>query len=228
MKNLIKNKNGFSILTVILVIVAVIVVIGVWSLSGQSNTSSSTNSAVDVQAASIVNDAGSIKLVFDKLVINGADPDTVIFMPNIASTVTSPNILDPIDGIQSPKVNVKVIREGASIPHGIWVYRNYFAQAPGVGTPSSITKAIVIAGIKDIVCQRINYNLHGDATLPVRIGGMPSTSHVIDATLDNPNSTTTLGLFGGTLAYTGRISGCVKPTLSAIDDNVYYQLLMIK
>ena len=78
----INNQKGFSILAVILVIVAVVVGIGVWAFSGQTNTTNNSNNTVDVALAAFLQDSVAIKLSYDQLIINGANPNNIVFLPN--------------------------------------------------------------------------------------------------------------------------------------------------
>lgn len=146
----IKRKNGFSILAIILVIITVIVAIGIWAGSNS------------VMASSIVNDSSSIKLAYDSLVIQGAS--NIIFMPNVASNGSTSNILDPLNGIETPRPSAKAINTDlGGDPTGIWVLNKNFGS---MLSPSNPDAAIVLSGIKDSVCKSINKTLYGSETIP--------------------------------------------------------------
>lgn len=223
------KEKGFSILAVILVIVAVIVAIGIWSLSGQSNSSTASDKTVDVQISGILNDANAIKLAFDNLIINGASSSSIVFTPNVASTASAPNVLDPINGITLPKVNPNLIRDGATEPEGIWVYRNNIVPPSGVGTgvPTSI---ILLAGVKDTICQKMVSNLYNNPITPYRSGTAGSSVLVLGATYANPNSTQTNMMFSGSgnNSSSGRTLGCIRASAGGVDNNIIYQILAIK
>lgn len=211
-----KQQQGFSILAVILVIVAVIVAIGVWALSGQTNTSNSSNSSADIQAASIVNDGGSIKLAFDTLIINGTSAANITFIPNTAGTG---NMLDPTTGIQSPKPNSNAIRTGATVPDGLWVYNPTAFKGATVGTTAA-DQAIVLSGIKDSVCSRINNTLYGSTVLPVLSAAAPVTS----ATAAAPTTAAAIDLSSiAATPPTGWTSGCIAT--GTADSNFYFRIL---
>ena len=212
-----KKQQGFSILAVILVIVAVIVAIGVWALSGQTNTSNSGNSTSDIQASSIVNDASSIKLAFDSLLINGANSANIVFVPNQPSTGSVPNMLDPSNGIQYPKPNSNAIKATPDATQGIWVYNSTTFKGSSVGTTAA-DQTIVLAGLKDIVCQRINNTLYGLAVTPVTTVTTPT----LGATATAPTTTAAIDLSTVTAA-NGWSSGCIST--GTADSNFYFRIL---
>ncbi len=224
MRNInIKNKNGFSILAVILVIVAVIVAIGVWALSGESNTSSSSSSSAKIAASAIINNASSIKLAYDTAVINGASPASITFMPNVAG---STNILDPVNGINLPKESANIFKADYLEPNGIWTLnKNFYAI---LGSPGQPEIAVTLAGIKDSVCQEINKNVNGSDFIPVYPPFNNSEQFVVGSTASNPNTTTQIDFStGGT--DTNSLSwelGCIKGA-NANDNNVFYRVLKI-
>lgn len=213
------SQAGFSILAVILVIVAVIVAIGVWALSGQTNTSTSGNSSADIQAASIANDASAIKLAFDTMVINGASPDNIIFKPNDTS---SNNVLSIANLGQLPRPNSNAIRQDAVAPDGVWTYsKNVAASSIGTSAPDFV---ILLSGVKDSVCQRINNSLYGDPTIPTYTGIAISDGFTSGSSTLNPNTTVALDFEGHGLPSLGWGSGCFKPS-GKTDHNVYFRVL---
>lgn len=220
--NLQQKQKGFSILAVILVIVAVIVAIGVWSLSGQTNTSNASNSSSDILASSIANDGASIKLAFDTLVINGASPTSIVFIPPTTAT-TAPNMLDVVAGIQLPKPNAKTVRQGSTVPEGMWIYAPNTFSAKTIGS-SSIDKLIVIAGVKDSVCQRINNTLYGSTTIPP--SGITDVNALFsDVTAANPTTmASSFSLATSTTTADGWTSGCLS-TGGIADKNLYFKVL---
>lgn len=222
MKKIISNDKGFSILAVILVIVAVIVAIGVWALSGQTNTSNSSNSATDIQATSIMNNAAAIKSNYDRLVIEGNNYKNIVFIPNTASTATAPNILDPVNGIQVPTVNKNALRSGIADPEGIWVYNPTSFTASYVGDRTLADPSIMIAGIKDSVCQRINNQLYGSTYIPKISGYSAGGMFVSGATSAAPTSNATIGIFVPEDMYW--TSGCISANATA-DNNLYFMVL---
>lgn len=222
------QQKGFSILAVILVIVAVIVAIGVWALSGQSNVSSTGNGSLDIQASSVINDAMAIQSSYDRLIINGNTFGSIVFMPNIPSTATDPNMLDPMTGIQVPKVNSNIIRTGAAAPEGIWIYKMNFAVPPKVGSKRTLP-AIMLGGIKDNVCNRINYNLYGITTSPSRPSGSSIQSFLNGATVQDPNALSSVQLIDEAITgIDGWTSGCLKSSLAVADNGIYFKILEIK
>lgn len=185
-----KNKKGFSILAVILVIVAVIVTIGIWTLSGQSNNSSLSSSSADVEAAAIINNSGIIKLEFDKLVINGVSPTAIgFYLPgqkppqpidpyygNVGKITSDINILDPIKGISLPTISAKAINNPDKfIFVGNWTYG--FLRIGGIGILENPDQVIALQGLKKEVCESINKILHGSKVSP----------KYVDAQSENPN-----------------------------------------
>ena len=218
-----KKQQGFSILAVILVIVAVIVAIGVWALSGQSNTSNSSTSTSDIQASAIVNDGASLKLAFETLVINGSSPSTLVFIPNTASTATAPNMLDPTNGVQIPKPNAQAIRANAVAPEGLWVYNGTTFRGRNVGTNTAADQVLLLAGVKDGICQRINNNLYGASTIPAVTTITTGAAFVTGATATAPTSTTAIDLSANT-AVDGWQHGCISAN-GVADNNLYFRVL---
>lgn len=224
MRNIrIKNKDGFSILAVILVIVAVIVAIGVWALSGETNTSSSSSSSAKIASSAILNNASSIKLAYDTAVINGASPASITFVPNVPGLT---NILDPVNGINLPKESANIFKADYIEPNGVWTMnKNFYSMLGSVGQPET---AILLAGVKDTVCQETNKNVNGSDFIPVYPPFNNSEQFVVGSTAANPNTTTQIDFStGGT--DTNNLSwemGCIKGA-SANDNNVFFRVLKI-
>lgn len=153
------KQKGFSILAVILVIVAVIVAIGVWALSGQTNTSSSGNKTNDIKAAAIINDGAAIKLAFDTLVINGSNANSITLIPNTASTPAIPNLADPTNGIQITKLNSKFLNDNPAPNAGLWMLKT-------IDYTTFVSQVVMISGLNEDICKRINFQLHGVSAIP--------------------------------------------------------------
>lgn len=216
-----KKQQGFSILAVILITVGIIVAIGAWSLSGQSNISNTNN--INIQASSIASDTNSIKLVYDALLYKGANVSDITFKPNIASTVVNPNILDPSNGITMPKVSSDVIRLGATIPEGMWVYNPTGFYGKKVGTTAA-DPVMLLAGVKDSVCFELNKSLYGIYGAP-GVAAFDSASFVSGATETNPITTTSLNIntnYG--LDASGWLIGCIT-TMENPDNNIIFRVL---
>lgn len=211
------KQHGFSILGVILVIVVIIAAIGVWAMSGQTNTSTSTSSTADVLASSLISDSSTIKLAYDTLVVGGSSANTITFSPDPAAT---DNVLDPIKGAGLMKAPARAIREGATEPDGIWVYTKTLAAQ--VGT-SQTDIAVVLAGVKDSVCKRVNFSVSGSEDIPSYTGKTTSASFVTGATAGNPNSSVALDFGNNGVAANGWTYGCVKG--SGADQNLFFRVL---
>lgn len=222
MKQINNKQKGFSILAVILVIVAVIVTLGIWILSGQSNTSTLSSSTVDIQASDVLNEANNIKLSYDRLILSGKDSTQIIFMPNLSSDY---NILDPQNGIQISNLNKSFLRTRLTAPtDGVWVMAHYDNDG-GIGTLNSDI-AIFVSGIKDTICQRINYNLFGSTTIPKFAGGITKSNNFLSgASVNNPNSFPVNTKFG--LNVTNWTAGCFKANTSLPDQNVFLRILQV-
>lgn len=221
-----KNEKGFSILAVILVIVAVIVVIGIWALSGQTNTSSNGSNADDLKASAILNDSNNIKIAYDSLSIKGVDKTKITFIPNVASTNNIPNILDPTDGALYPKVPASTLKDNAASPEGIWVYnKNYKVQnIPGL----TYAYAIILGGIKDNVCKRINYTIYGSEVLPYMVLNTPMMNFFPGVTPEEPTvkfSSAIMLVANTPVSIAGWRSGCVTTYRTRPDNNLYFRHL---
>lgn len=223
-KKLLTNKKGFSVLAVLLIIIVLIVGMSAWMLSGQTNTESIlNNNTVEVQATSIVEDSNNIKLYFDSLVYNGTDPMSIVFQPNAVSAGGAPNLLDPVNGIQLPKPLRSALRDGATVPDGIWIYTNNF-QSSGIGTTNTDI-AIFLAGIKDSVCERINFNLMGNTYIP-KLNGAKTQSVQFFPGLTETNPNVVLFKYGVNAIPTPNWNaGCFKANTSADGQNVFFRVL---
>lgn len=158
-----KKQSGFSILAVILVIVAVIVAIGIWGLSGQSNINNTSSSAMDIAIEGFINDATAIKSSIEAYrIVNGTE----------AKLDTGTFVFD------RPLVNTKLIRPGATANEGKWVINpsNFYASYIGDNSNEDIT--ILVGGITDIMCKKINKKLQGVETIPVVTTGTSSSNVV--------------------------------------------------
>lgn len=214
-----KKQKGFSILAIILVIVAVVVAIGVWALSGQTNTSNSSTSSADIQAAAIAGDASAIKSAYDALLVSGANAANIGFVPNTASTTAVPNMLDPTTGIQVPKPNSNAIKTTPAANDGIWVYNASGFVGNSVGTATA-DPIIAVGGIKDSVCMRINNTIYGSSTIPA--SGIASIT--TGATAAAPVSAAAFTPI--VTVASGWTSGCLTTTAGA-DNNFYFRVLKV-
>lgn len=219
-----KKRNGFSILAIILVIVIIVSTIGIYAASGESNIGSMKGNA-DIIGAALITDGTNIQSSYNQLIINGANPSSIVFIPNINSTPTAPNILDPTNGIAFNGINSNIVRSGASDTEGMWVFNNSSFTIGNVGTTQA-DPTILIVGIKDSICKEINYSLYGSTTIPSY--GSPGTpspaTYIYGATLANPM--TTYGLGGNGAAYSGWMRGCLKIG-NKTDWNMYFHILKV-
>ncbi|MCU6498205.1 hypothetical protein LPN04_10415 [Rugamonas sp. A1-17] len=219
----INKKNGFSILAVILVIVAVIVAIGVWALSGQANTNDSSKSAT-IAASSIINESASIKLAFDKIIINGdATKQNVIYKPTVQDKA---NILDPTNGINLSNGGKGLI-DSVSITN--YVYDKN-ALILGAGSNSKHDAVILLAGVKDAVCKEINAQLNGAAltdTIPTFGPVQDYAGFIAGASATDPNTSVQLDFSqaAGTNALNWSNGGCIRGANFYDGNNVFYRVL---
>lgn len=215
---MIKRKNGFSILGVILVVVAVIVAIGIWALSGQANTSD--NSAnVKPLASAILNDSSSIKASFDKILIDGGSASSVVFQPALQD---KNNILDPNDGITNPSQG-KALIEGVAMTSYVFNRNTNFT---GGSSKKDIT--IMLAGIRDSVCKEINSQVNGTAEIPVFAPIGDYYAFISGASASDPNSNVQLDM---TTALTTRdlnwSIGCIKGASTYDGNNIFFRVLKV-
>jgi hypothetical protein len=217
--NLIReNQKGFSILGVILISVAIVGVMGVWSISGQTNTSNSSSASRGVMGSGIVNDANAIKNAFDSLLINGVNSASIDYLPN---TIGLNNILDPERGISRPRTNPSAL--GSSIfPKGQWVYHKNI-KIMGVGSSAVSDYAIILPDVKDGVCQGINERIYGSSVIPD--SGLTQNAFTLGATNESPVVTSLVDL-SSLSAVNGWVSGCISATGgTAGASNLYFRIL---
>lgn len=212
----IKRKNGFSILTIILVIVAVTVAIGIWAISGNSNVGQLSSNTNDIKINAIFNEANNIKGQFDYLLTKGYDPRTIVYIPNVASTNSAPNILDPVNGINIPIPDTSLLNSTLSLKP-FWVY-NYNTGITG----GSMTMVIYLFGINDDICKRINYLLFGSPT----IYNAPLNVNYYSTSLSGFSSN--YPMVTGTPSFppgpNGQHYGCFGKTTTP-NQNIYYRAL---
>lgn len=213
------NKNGFSILSIILVIVAIIVAIGVYALSGSSSTGSNTGSA-DIQASAVQNDALALKTRFDELVINGATASQITYKPNNTDQY---NMIDSSKGLYAPKPVSKVLQDGATAPVGVWVYAKWAIAGLGSAFAENV---IILGGVKTSVCESINNNLYGSKDIP-KYGPLNDVgAFVSGATALDPNTAIVVDFStGGATSGLVWTSGCIAGANNAPDNNVYFKVL---
>jgi len=211
-----KSKQKGNLVVAILALVAVIGVISVWLMSGDTNTTSSSNSTADVMGSSIANDGGAIKATFDTLVINGASASSITFIP---ATAGSNNILDPTNGIQYPVSNPNAFTN-TTFPNGAWIYNGTGFKGNGIGT-SAVDQVALVAGVKDGVCQNINSRAHASTTIPA--SGLASSVFTSGAFAATPTGTGSPDL-SAVAGVAGWVAGCVSTT-NGTDNNVYFRVL---
>lgn len=213
-----RKMQGFSILAIILVIVAIVVAIGVWALSGQTNTSSQSGN-VDIQASALINDSSSIQSRFDQLIISGANPDNIIFKPNISD---ANNVFDTSTGISVLKPSATALRVDVAFPEGAYIY-NKAVKGNQIGT-DKLDYAIVVAGVKTSVCKRLNYSIYGSDAIPV-VASLPDAAHfVAGASATDPSSSVAIDLTAID-AVVGWTKGCLASASSDSDQNIYFRIV---
>lgn len=221
-----KNQKGFSIFMMILVMITIIVAIGAWTFSGDIENGV-TQSVADVQVQSIINDGLSLKSSFEQLVINGNHPANIVFLPYIQSSIIAPNILDPLNGSQVSTPSLNTLRKGVTYPDGMWVYHKSISIPQINSVNGSSNMGVLLGGIKDNICQRINLRLHGEETIPAQAGNTFNGSAFVmgSATPNNPNTQQSFGIAS---AGAGWSNGCVFASPGSSDQNIYFQVFQSK
>ena len=211
-----KSQGGFSILGAILVVVAIVGMLSVWTMSGQTNTSTAASSSSDVMGSSLVNDASAIKATFDTLLVNGYAASSITFIPNTAG---ASNILDPTNGVQLPIPNSNALGNTA-FPSGAWIYKPSGFVGNNTGSGSE-DQAMMLAGVKDGVCQQINKRIFGSTAIGA--SGASTVDWTTGALAATPTSANAVDLTGVN-EVDGAMHGCVSTTDGA-DRNVYFRIL---
>lgn len=199
-----KKQTGFSILAVILVIVAVVVAIGIWSLSGQNNTNNNNN--MDLAIEGLLNDSLAIKSKVDSLVLEKG--------PNY-------NMRDSGFTYDKPAISRLLIKNNATSSEGKWIVNpsNFYAFNIGYNANSDAT--LLIGGINDIACKKINYKIYGSTTVPV-ISSPSSSNAVVDPITDYfAINYVYLPSYAG---LNGWNKGCFNAG-GAVDNNVFFLVL---
>lgn len=203
-----KKQQGFSILLVLLLSVMIIVAVTYWANSGKVNTSVNTG-LDDTIAATLINQSTSLKISYDQILIQEAlhsnINSNIVFLPGVYSTLSAPNVLDPVSGSPYPIVPRGAVRSGGAFYEGIWIYNPKKFQG-NLGDTASSDPALLVVGIKDNVCRALNKNISGKSTI---LSSGVSNYLPNDITVDNPttakvfnisfipqNLNTTIGCFG--------------------------------
>lgn len=153
-------------MSVILIIVAIITTISIWALSGQSNLSNNANNNIDVQASALIDDGVALKSMFNQYQIQGMPQLNIVYMPGLSNTETQSNLLDPTVELSVKTPNAQIIRSNPAATDSYWAYLKYAATTLGLSIdPNDYERMIVVGGIKDNVCKRINYILNGSETI---------------------------------------------------------------
>lgn len=220
-----QKQFGYSILSVILISVAVVGSISAWTLSGNTNITDDYRS-INIEATSIINNSNSISAAYDNLILNGANPSSIVYLPNVASTPSAPNILDPTNGASIVGFSPNAIRANGNALDGMFVLNKISFRGGNIGTNFGADYAIIASGIKDSVCAAIDKSLYGLNTMPT-IGGLPidSASYLGTATAANPNTSVAI-----TLSYTAAhtwMTGCYKTRPNVPDSNLFFKIIRV-
>lgn len=226
MKKVLKRKNGFSVLAVILIIVAVIIAIGIWTTSGQSNVSNANMD--EIYAAAIITDGEKIKLGFQKVEINGgihsyfvggSSASNVIKYSPLASVGDPYNVLDPKFGIKKVVVNKAALNPSIPPIEGVFNYSS-FGMLTSLGVASKAEQAILLYDVRDSVCKAINKTLNGTTSIPSLIFNNPHLPE--ESNLKNYENIDLLSV-----AETfGWSAGCIS-YMAGQDRGVYFQVLKV-
>lgn len=163
--NLIK-KSGFSILAVILVIVAVVVAVGVWAVSGESNVSNTSKLSTDIAIEGMLNDVNVLKGSIQEYTLKNG--------------TTKP--LDLTDfTFDRMKVNSKILRVGATANEGRVVINSSAFFGSLIGQPSNPDTTILVGGLTDVACKKINQKIYGIDTIPTTTPTSATSSSFVSA-----------------------------------------------
>lgn len=223
MKIKLYQKNGFSILAVILVIVVVIVAIGAWGLSGQSNSANNAKNSIDVQAANLLNDGLAFKNTYEKYKLQGVNQNNITYVPNTSNTATTFNLADPTVGISIPTISSQIINSNPTTNEGYWAYLKFVATPLGrTMGGNDYEKVMVVGGIKDSVCKRINYSISGNESI-INLNGTSDTL-LSGISKTTPNTEDSIYFPPGiSIGY----AGCGGRLAAQPDKNIFYVILQI-
>lgn len=212
-------QKGFSILSVILILVVIIAAIGIWALSGSTNTSGASSGGAKIQASSILNDSSSIKLAFDSLIINGTHKDSITYA--LDGSVNS-----MLTGMAAPTVSANSFKSDAFGSEGYFVHSKVVGL--NITNDNNQHPVIMLAGLKNSVCEQLNSDLHGTTQIPVYASFTDARQFTAGATRDNPNTTAPVDFKSNGLG-AGHITenwtqGCISGT-NTTDSNLYFRKL---
>ena len=214
-----RKQKGFSILAVILIVVGIVALLGAWALSGQTNSQSASDSSSDVLASGLAQDAAAVKAVFDTIAVRGVGLNEIVYNPALLNGAGSEvNILNTLTGIQRPTPNPAVLvaappAVGAAGIAGYWIYHTGL-QLPGIGTAAGADVSIVLSGLRQGACQKINERLNGlagNAPPPVATGFTEAALLASTPTLALPTNAAAADL-SAVATFTGWTAGCIATT----------------
>lgn len=211
----IKKQEGFSVLAIILVIVAVIVAIGIWSLSGQNNTSNYSEKGKELVVAALFNDAATLKLEYDSVVIRGQDPFSALTPEYEGLERVSPNQPFYLKRPVNPNI---LIPDDINYPdQRLWMLGSITGN--NIGT-NATDLALVIVGVKQEFCTQINKTINQTNTIPTVSISPNLVSSGRNPSFNPPD-------LSSVNAVSGWMEGCLG-TDRGVDNNMFFRIISVK
>ncbi|MBV5333079.1 hypothetical protein JZU54_05940 [bacterium] len=157
---------------------------------------------------------GYINTGFDAVTLSGQLPAAVTF-----DTVALTGIFNPTSGGAAQQSVDPTILARSSAIDGYWVYRGDNVTMKGVGVAGTSDYTMMVSGLKQSICQQINYALHGTSLLTAPVSLAAADAAIIGApTAATPSiapvtaNGVVFDLSAVALAATGWMNGCYATT----------------
>lgn len=209
------RQAGVAMFTVILAIVAVMGALAATFVSTPSLSGASSGQNYKILASGLISQGATLVQAFQNMEAKGNSASTITFDMN-----TTTGLFHPTAGTTSyQKPPATAFLTTVPSVRQAWVYKGTALIGNGVGT-SAGENSVVVRGLLQKVCQEINLNLYGSATIPTATGKAAST-FVADAATDaaTPITDTTAVDLSAVAGISRWTAGCVA---SSDGEYVYF------
>lgn len=219
------RQRGFSILTGFILAIVMFGSLAFFLAGRGINTGFGSTYTNTSKVSALLASASYIATGFDAVTLNGTLPTAVLF----DSTATT-GIFNPDSGGASPQpLDPSLFQLRAAGPSmgsldGYFIYRKNGVILNSIGTGTG-EYTIIVSGLKQAICEKINFNLHGSTTIPS--SGLNDSVLVGDGTtlITAPTFTgaADLSAVAGTVAW---MNGCYQSGTAGTGNYVYVHTLL--
>jgi hypothetical protein len=161
------RQKGFSLLTGFILSIIMFGTLAFF-LAGQGiNAGFGTVYSNTSKVSGLLISAGYINTGFDAVTLGGQLPAAVTF-----DTAANTGVFNPtVGGAAQQSLDPTLFARSGAID-GYWVYRGDGVTMKGIGVAGTADYTMMVSGLKQSICQQINYALHGTSlvTAPTSLG----------------------------------------------------------